>query len=40
MNRKKDRIGIHADEVATPELLKTAGYTTGIVCGASCAGRV
>ena len=27
----KDRIGIHADEVTTPELLKTAGYTTGIV---------
>lgn len=27
----KDRIGIHADEVTTPELLRTAGYTTGIV---------
>ncbi|MBL6707336.1 MAG: sulfatase-like hydrolase/transferase [Planctomycetaceae bacterium] len=27
----KDRIGIHFDEVTTPELLKTAGYTTGIV---------
>ena len=27
----KDRMGIHADEVTTPELLKTAGYTTGIV---------
>ncbi|WP_436297966.1 sulfatase-like hydrolase/transferase [Stieleria mannarensis] len=27
----KDRIGIHSDEVTTPELLKTAAYTTGIV---------
>ncbi|MBC8325095.1 MAG: sulfatase-like hydrolase/transferase [Verrucomicrobia subdivision 3 bacterium] len=27
----KDRIGIHADEVTTPELLKTAGYATGMV---------
>ncbi|WP_196782419.1 sulfatase-like hydrolase/transferase [Bremerella volcania] len=27
----KDRIGINADEVTTPELLKSAGYTTGIV---------
>lgn len=27
----KDRIGIHANEVTIPELLKTAGYTTGIV---------
>ena len=27
----RDRIGINADEVTTPELLKTAGYTTGIV---------
>ncbi len=27
----RDRIGIHSDEVTTPELLKTAGYTTGII---------
>ena len=27
----RDRIGIHTDEVTTPELLKKAGYTTGIV---------
>lgn len=27
----RDRIGIHADEVTTPELLKQAGYATGIV---------
>lgn len=27
----RDRIGIHADEVTTPELLKKAGYSTGIV---------
>ncbi|MEL7500005.1 MAG: sulfatase-like hydrolase/transferase [Planctomycetota bacterium] len=27
----RDRIGIHTDEVTTPELLKTAGYATGMV---------
>ena len=27
----RDKIGIHADEVTTPELLKKAGYATGIV---------
>ena len=27
----KDRIGIHSDELTTPELLKTVGYQTGIV---------
>lgn len=27
----KDRIGIHADEVTMPELLRSAGYATGIV---------
>jgi arylsulfatase A-like enzyme len=27
----RDRIGIHPDEVTTPELLKKAGYATGIV---------
>ncbi|GAB5442092.1 MAG: sulfatase [Fuerstiella sp.] len=27
----RDRIGIHADEVTTPELLRKAGYATGIV---------
>lgn len=28
---KRDRIGIHADEITTPELLRKAGYATGIV---------
>ena len=27
----RDRIGIHPDEVTTPELLKNAGYRTGII---------
>lgn len=27
----RDRIGINPDEVTTPELLRTAGYSTGIV---------
>ena len=27
----KDRIGIHESEVTVPELLKTAGYATGII---------
>lgn len=27
----KDRIGIHTDEVTMPELLRSAGYATGIV---------
>ncbi|MFN3189418.1 MAG: sulfatase-like hydrolase/transferase [Aureliella sp.] len=27
----RDRIGIHVDEITTPELLRKAGYATGIV---------
>ena len=27
----RDRIGIHPDEITTPELLKQAGYTCGLV---------
>jgi len=27
----RDRIGIHRDEITTPELLRSAGYATGIV---------
>lgn len=28
---RKDRIGINADEITTPELLRQAGYATGLV---------